>query len=55
MNKRFKQWGALGEGKRSFRHNLEKHQTIFFAISVITQLAIENGEPLFDVSEYSDD
>ena len=55
VNKRFKQWGALGEGKRSFRHNLEKHQTIFFAISVITQLAIENGEPLFDVSEYSDD
>ena len=55
VNKMFKWWGALVEGKRSFHHNLDKHQTFFFAFSIITQLVIENRETIFDVSEYSDD
>lgn len=46
--------GALGEGKRSFCHSLEKFQSIYFAISVITQPEIENEELLFNVTEYSD-
>jgi hypothetical protein len=50
VNKRFKQWGSL---HRVFRHHLGKHQAVFFAVATITQLAIENGEPLFDVLEYN--
>jgi DDE superfamily endonuclease len=47
VNKRLKQWNCL---HRVFRHNIDKHGRIFRAVAVITQLAIENGEPLFDVS-----
>ena len=36
-----------------FRQSFDKHGACFRAIAVITQLAIENGEPLFDV-HYSD-
>jgi hypothetical protein len=50
VNKRLKQWGCL---KRVFRHNIQKHQSVFDAVAVITQLSIRNGEPLFDV-EYND-
>ena len=35
-----------------FWHNLTKHGSVFRAVASITQLAIENGEPLFDV-EYN--
>lgn len=45
-NRRFKQWNILS---RVFRHDLEKHQSVFEAVAVITQLSIENGGPLFDV------
>lgn len=55
VNKRFRHWGALGEGKRVFRHDMDKHQTVFHAIVVITQIAIENGEPLFDTANYADE
>ena len=37
-----------------FRHEVTKHQFVFNAVSVITQLAIENGEPLLAVPEYKD-
>jgi hypothetical protein len=51
VNKRFKNWGCLNQ---KFRHCITKHADIFCAVTVITQLAIQNGKPLFDV-EYSDD
>jgi hypothetical protein len=50
VNKRLKQWGCL---KRVFRHNILKHQSVFGAVAVITQLSLQNGEPLFSV-EYND-
>ena len=50
VNKRFKQWGVL---HRVFRHAAIKHQDCFFAVAVITELALENGEPLFGV-EYDE-
>jgi hypothetical protein len=54
VNKRFKQWGCL---KQVFRHVHDlayKHASVFRAVAVITQLAIEDGEPLYAV-EYHDD
>ena len=50
VNRRFKQWKIL---KSVFRHDLTMHCRVFSAIAVITQLAIENGEPLFQV-DYDD-
>ena len=47
VNKRFKQWGCL---RQAFRHNVSKHQSVFSAVAVVTQMSLENGEPLFDVS-----
>ncbi len=49
MNKRFKQWGILVQ---TYRHDIVDHRDVFAAICVITQLAIRNGEPLFEV-EYN--
>jgi hypothetical protein len=46
VNRRFKQFGVL---HRVFRHELIKHQSAFTAVAVITELALENGEPLFGV------
>jgi len=46
VNKRFKQFGALS---RVFRHDLDKHQSVFDAVAVLTQLSIRNGEPLYEV------
>lgn len=46
MNRRLKHWGCLFH---VFRHDLRKHARIFQSVAVITQLAIENGEPLFGV------
>ena len=50
VNRRFKQWGILAH---KFRHDLGMHGRVFSAIVVISQLAIEHGEPLFQV-EYDD-
>jgi hypothetical protein len=50
INKRFKQWGIL---KQVYRGDLSKHGTAFRVCAIITQLAIENGEPLFQV-DYED-
>lgn len=46
VNKRVRQFKILQE---TFRHLLEKHPTVFHAVVNITQLIIENGEPLFSV------
>ena len=45
VNKRFKQWGIL---RQVFRHDLANHRNVFAASCVVTQLAIENGDPLFE-------
>ena len=50
VNKCFKQWEILNQ---VYRHDITQHGYVFRAIAVITQVAIENGEPLFQV-EYSD-
>ena len=49
-NKRFKQFGVL---KQIFRHNIMDHGEVFRSVAVITQLSIQNGEPLFGV-DYRD-
>ena len=36
-----------------YRHDITKHGDVFMAIVAITELIIENGEPLMDV-EYED-
>ena len=46
VNKRFKQWGILNQ---IYRHNLDNHAYVFRAVVVLTQLSMENGEPLFPV------
>jgi hypothetical protein len=45
VNRRFKQFNCL----KNFRHSIDLHGYCFDAIAVITQLGIENGEPLFQV------
>ena len=47
VNSRFKQFNAL---QQTFRHSRHKHAHVFNSIAVITQLAIQYGEPLFDVT-----
>ena len=44
-NRQFKNWVCLNS---NFRHAISLHHDCMFAIAVLTQLAIENGEPLFD-------
>ena len=46
VNGRFKSWAILEE---RYRHDLSTHGYVFRAIVVLTQLSIENGEPLFKV------
>ena len=50
-NNQFKKFAAL---KNTFRHSVELHQDVVYAIAVITQLRIENGETLFDIDAYGD-
>ena len=50
VNKRFKQWKIL---KDVFRGDITRHGLAFRVVSIVTQLAIENGEPLFSV-DYED-
>ena len=47
VNRRFKQFSVLGN---RFRHSLFKHSICFHAVCNIVDIAIENGEPLFNVS-----
>ena len=51
FNARLKFWGILGQ---TYRHDIMQHGNVFYACAVISQLAIENGEPLFEV-EYGDE
>ena len=46
INKHLKQYACLTQ---HFWHSVAKHAACFRAVSVLTQLAIEAGEPLFDV------
>jgi len=50
-NNRFKKFAAL---KNTFRHSVKLHQDVFYAVAVITQLRIENGDTLFDIDAYGD-
>ena len=50
INGRFKTWGIL---KNTYRHNIRRHGEVFRAIAIVTQLGIDNGEPLFRV-DYED-
>ena len=50
VNKRFKQWNIL---KSIYRGDLTQHGYAFRTCAIITQLAISNGEPLFQV-DYED-
>ena len=43
MNQWFKNWGVL---KQVFRHYADNHACILHAIVVLTQIAIDNSEPL---------
>ena len=52
-NKRIKQFGVVAKGT-IFRHDLSFHGDCFRACVVLTQLAIENGHPLFPVDDYRD-
>ena len=36
-----------------YRHDIKNHGYIFWVVAVITQRAVENGEPLFEV-DYND-
>jgi hypothetical protein len=51
VNARFKNNQVL---VKRFRHSLAFHSACFRAVAVVSQLIIENGEPLFDV-QYSDE
>ncbi len=50
VNRRMKQWQML---KGDFRHDINLHHIAFTAVAVVTQDAISNGEPLFQV-DYTD-
>ena len=50
LNGRLKNWGILSQ---VFRHDIRSHGEVFRACAVVTQLAIDDGELLFEV-EYED-
>jgi hypothetical protein len=50
INGCLKNWGILSQ---VFRHDIHCHGEVFRACAVLTQLTIEQGEPLFSV-EYED-
>ena len=50
VNERLKYFNVLSN---TFRLPLKRHSACFRAVAVLTQLNIENGEPLFEV-EYND-
>ncbi len=50
LNGRLKNWGILSQ---VYRHDIMRHGHVFRACAVVTQLTIDNGEPLFEV-EYED-
>ena len=50
LNEWLKNWGILSQ---VFRHHITLHGDVFRACAVVTQLTIENSEPLFKV-KYQD-
>jgi len=50
LNGWLKNWGVLSQ---VYRHDIMRHGDVFRACAVVTQLTIENGEPLSEV-EYED-
>jgi hypothetical protein len=46
LNGHLKNWGIL---EKVYRHDITVHGTVFYVCAVITQLAIANREPLFEV------
>jgi hypothetical protein len=48
VNRRLKQFGIL---QKVYRHNLRKHPQCFRAVLNLTELMIENGEPLYDIED----
>ncbi len=46
VNGRFKQFRCL---KNTFRHDLFLHPRFFHAVVNVTQLMLQNGEPLYDI------
>jgi len=50
LNGRLKNWGIL---LQVFRHHIMMHGDVFRACAVVTQLTIQDGEPLF-AAEYED-
>jgi hypothetical protein len=50
VNKRLNQFNCL---KNLFRHKVQKHGACFWAVTVLTQLALKLGEHLCD-GEYHD-
>ena len=50
LNGWLKNWGILSQ---VFRHHIMTHGDVFRACAVVTQLTIENSEPLFKV-KYED-
>ena len=52
VNLRFKQWGILKQVYRE-KEDIGSHANVFRSVAIFTQLAIQDGEPLFDV-DYED-
>jgi len=50
LNGRLKNWGILSQ---VFRHHITMHGDVFRACAVVTQLTIQDSEPLFEV-KYAD-
>lgn len=46
VNKRLRQFNIL---KNTFRHDISKHPIVFHSVVNLTQLIIQNGQPLFNV------
>lgn len=46
VNGRLKRFNILSQ---PFRHEVDKHGVVFTAVCVLTQYALDNGSPLFDV------
>jgi hypothetical protein len=53
VNKLIKQFKVVGKAT-IFRHDLAFHQACFTACTVLTQLQIQNGHPLYEVGDYYD-
>jgi hypothetical protein len=53
VNGRFKAWNILKSEFRHMKYCMAKHGQAFHAVAVITQISIENGEPLFQI-DYDD-